>query len=325
MKLTELMKVSGSQTGSVSWSDLLLKSIFGDKIPSMFIPGAKYEVGDRVYVKEDDGDIAVYECIKEGIYDKINSDGWKEFDVQNGNMILATWAAEFLPGGYYFEGDVVYVTSEDGTIAIYVCEEEGRYHTLTNGGWKNLGGGAESGEVLNRDLIEQILKNIYGAGSTPVEFEPNKYYEEGDVVYIVDDNGIIHIKECVVSGNYTDTNNDGWVSSDTTNLNGGGITLATHQDIIDMFNSNKIPGIDIDILSGDITIDDEILDDEIEGGGGGNCNCNNDYATNKEIEDMFNGVIDPWDNVHGDGDVIIESDWPDANQDGSPDTLWNEF
>ena len=287
MKLVELIKVSAAQSsgGSVSNLDLLLETIFGGKIPSMFVPGAKYTAGDKVYVKDEDGNVKIYECLKSGVYDEITPEGWKEFQVEGGSSSsggLATNPVEFTPGGYYLVGDIVYIKGDDDTLSIYKCIEEGIHDSVTDGGWENVTYGVLAGNLVDEETLKQILNSIFGPGMTPPAFEPGKTYEAGDIVYIIDDNGIIHIKECIVPGSYPDTNNDGWQNADISNITGlGSYRIATDDEIIEMFMVNGGFG-------------PELPDDGTSGSG--TVVINNYYNT-----------------------------YPDENGDGTPDTLWNEF
>ena len=273
------MTVSASQTGSISNTDLLLTSLFGSNLPSLFVPGNFYEIGDKVYLRNEDGKVVVYECIKDGIYNDVTLDGWKQFIVET-NSGLRSDATKFTPGGYYYEGDIVFTTNPNGVIVIYQCDVEGRYETITSDGWVNISGNVNTDEDLMKNLVETVLKNIFGVGSTPSEFVPGKEYFVGDLDYVIDDNGAIHIRECLEDGIYQDTDNIGWGFYDTVSISGNGsLDYATDQEIIDMFLSNGggIPG----------------------------------YGPGYDGDE--NG---------GDSSLFM---WPDANEDGSPDTLWNEF
>lgn len=237
MRLVKLQDVSSKQVTAV---DLLLNSIFGDKVPTKFVPNNYYRAGDHVYdVDPATGMTIIYKCIRNGTYPSTNSNGFTIFNPSTGE---SGEYQRFEEGGTYARGDKVFTTDDDGGVRIFENVIAGTYRDLTDqDAWKEYDFNKDGG--MSGVQIDSLLKELFG-GNFPSRFDPNIEYKAGDNVYVVNPDGGISVSTCIKDGVYDNTDGAGWKSFDTSKLTGNsskGIDpsmYATDDDIKAMFDLN---------------------------------------------------------------------------------------
>lgn len=70
MRLNKILDLSKNPTTN---AELLTRYIFGDRVPTKFIPGKYYTQGEYVYIRENDGSLKVYMVNIPGEYDSIDT------------------------------------------------------------------------------------------------------------------------------------------------------------------------------------------------------------------------------------------------------------
>lgn len=257
--IVKLVKLRDNTSRQLSNLELLMNAVFGSDAPTKFVPGNEYSAGDKVYVDNADGGIDVKECIKDGVYDDVDNNGWKGFEVSASESKESTDSALFAPGNYVV-GDRQAVIGDNGEISVYECIKDGYYSEITDDGWKLIPFSDDTPDE-NEALLDSTVKvNV----SQYVEGET---YESGEVVYVVDStNGSITL--------YENTSNDPtsevpptfpWDKLDSSQyIIDGEIKFATDEDIMEMFGVDKMPECDCDNTLIPDTPGDDSTDDDIE-------------------------------------------------------------
>ena len=227
-------------------------TVYGNEAPTKFNPDRYYKAGDKVYLEDENGDVIVKECTRDGVYSTTTEGGWKIYAISQDSGEKPVPYGQFIPANYE-AGDrqTVYI-EENNSVIIYECITGGYYDQIDEDDWKIVELIPGDGETNDPVIEEMFGDNIY-------EYVPELTVPSGEKVYII--NETTH--EITLYQNVSDSEtselipNDPWVQLEVDehlpqNI-GSDIVFATDIDIRNMFGS--------------IMPDDD--DNDTPGGGGG--------------------------------------------------------
>lgn len=240
--IVKLVKLRDNTSRQLSNLELLMNAVFGNSNPTKFVPGNEYIAGDKVYVENDDGDIEVKECVKDGVYNDVNNDGWKGFEVSASESKDSTTDSALFSPGNYVVGDRQVVVGDNGEITVYECIKDGYYSEITEDGWKVLPFSDDTPDE-NEALLDSTVKvNVS-------QYIEDETYESGEVVYVVDNTtGSVTLYENTSSSPTSEVPPAfPWDKLNASEyIIDGELRFATDEDIMEMFGVDKMPECDCD-------------------------------------------------------------------------------